>query len=60
MIKYIIRELKTATKKKMTLIFVISLVAICLVANLAVMAFTLIYGSDIDGVLGSNVLAFAT
>lgn len=60
MIKYILRELKAASKRKLARIFLICLVAICLVANLAVMAFTLIYGSDIDGVLGSNVLAFAT
>ena len=60
MIKYIFRELKTAYRTKMAAILAISVVAICLVANLAVMAFTLIYGSNIDGVLGSNVLAFAT
>ena len=60
MVKYILRELKTAYKSKAAKIMAISVVAICLVANLAVMAFTLIYGSDIDGVLGSNVLAFAT
>ena len=60
MIKYIFRELKTAYKTKMAKILAIAVVAICLVANLAVMAFTLVYGSDIDGVLGSNVLAFAT
>lgn len=60
MIKYIFRELKTAYKTKMAKILAIAVVAICLVANLAVMAFTLVYGSNIDGVLGSNVLAFAT
>lgn len=60
MIKYIYRELKKAVKTRMSLILAICLVAICLVANLAVKAFTLVYGSDIDGVLGSNVLSFAT
>ncbi|MDO4187628.1 MAG: hypothetical protein Q4E51_10265 [Lachnospiraceae bacterium] len=60
MIKYILRELKTAYKTKTAKVMAISVVAICLIANLAVMAFTLIYGSDIDGVLGSNVLAFAS
>ena len=60
MIKYIFRELKTAYKTKMAKILALSVLAICLLANLAVMAFTLIYGSNIDGVLGSNVLAFAT
>lgn len=60
MVKYIFRELKMAYKTKMAKIIAIALIAICLVANLAVMAFTLVYGSDIDGVLGSNVLAFAT
>lgn len=60
MVKYILRELKTAFKTKAARILAICLVAICLVANLAVMAFTLVYGSDIDGVLGSNVLAFAS
>lgn len=60
MIRYIFRELKTAYKTKMAKILALSVLAICLLANLAVMAFTLIYGSNIDGVLGSNVLAFAT
>jgi len=60
MIKYIIRELQKVFKKKGTLITSIVIVALCLLANLSVMAFTLIYGSDRDGVLGSNVLAFAT
>lgn len=60
MINYIKRELQTVFKKKSTLITAVSIVIICLIANLAVMAFTLIYGSDRDGVLGSNVLAFAT
>lgn len=60
MIKYIIRELKTACKSKMFLILLACIVGICLLANCAVMAFTLIYGSEIDGVMGSNVLSFAT
>lgn len=60
MIKYISREVKAAFKLKMAMVLAICVVGICLVANLAVMAFTLIYGSNIDGVLGSNVLAFAT
>lgn len=60
MIRYIFRELKTAYKTKMAKMLALSVLAICLLANLAVMAFTLIYGSNIDGVLGSNVLAFAT
>jgi len=60
MIKYILREVKIASKRKMALVLAICLVAICLLANLAVMAFTLVYGSDIDGVMGSNVLSFAT
>lgn len=60
MVKYIFRELKTAYKTKMAKILALAVVGICLVANLAVMAFTLIYGSNIDGVLGSNVLAFAS
>ena len=60
MFKYIIRELKTASKKKMAFIMLLSIIGICLLANCAVMAFTLVYGSEIDGVLGSNVLSFAT
>ena len=60
MFKYILREVKSAFKKKMALIMLICIIAICFVANLAVMAFKLIYGSNIDGVLGSNVLAFAS
>jgi len=60
MINYIIREIKTASKRKMALVLLLSIIGICFLANSAVMAFTLIYGSEIDGVLGSNVLAFAT
>jgi len=60
MIKYIAREIKTASKRKMFLVFLACIVGICMLANCAVMAFTLIYGSEIDGVMGSNVLAFAT
>ena len=60
MLKYIVREVKQAAKRKMALVILICIIAVCAVANLAVMAFTLIYGSNIDGVLGSNVLAFAT
>lgn len=60
MIKYITRELQNVFRQKRTLITAIVIVALCFLANLAVMAFTLIYGSDRDGVLGSNVLAFAT
>lgn len=60
MIRYILRELKIAYKTKAAKVLAISVIAICLIANLAVMAFTLIYGSDIDGVMGSNVLAFAS
>lgn len=60
MIKYFLRELQQVFKQKRTLITAIIIVALCLLANCAVMAFTLIYGSDRDGVMGSNVLSFAT
>ena len=60
MVKYIFGEVRKACKTKMAAILAICVVGICLIANLAVMAFTLIYGSNIDGVLGSTVLAFAT
>lgn len=60
MINYIKRELQTVFSKKRTLVTAIVIVALCVLANLSVMAFTLIYGSDRDGVMGSNVLAFAT
>lgn len=60
MFKYIKNELQKVSKRKATWITAIVIVVVCLLANLAVMAFTLIYGSDRDGVLGSNVLAFAS
>lgn len=60
MFNYIKNEMQSVFKRKLTLTTAIVIVVICLIANLAVMAFTLIYGSDRDGVLGSNVLAFAT
>lgn len=60
MFKYIKRELQRIFKEKRTLVTSIIIVALCLLANFAVLAFTLIYGSDRDGVMGSNVLIFAT
>lgn len=60
MFRYIKRELQRVFKEKRTLVTAIIIVALCLLANCAVMAFTLIYGSDRDGVMGSNVLIFAT
>lgn len=59
MFNYIKRELQSVFKRKKTLIIAIVIVVVCLLANLAVKAFTLVYGDDRDGVLGSNVLAFA-
>ena len=57
---YIKRELQRVSGRRMTTVYLICLILICILANLAVMAFTLIYGSERDGVLGSNVLSFAT
>lgn len=60
MLNYIIDQLKKVSKRRMAIVIAICLVGVCLLLNVAVMAFTLVYGSDRDGVLGSNVLAFAT
>ena len=60
MLNYLKRELSSVFKRKKTLIIAIVIVIVCLLANLAVEAFTLVYGDDRDGVLGSNVLAFAS
>ena len=60
MLNYIFEQLKKVSKRRMAIVIAICLVGVCLLLNLAVMAFTLVYGSDRDGVLGSNVLAFAT
>lgn len=58
--KYILREIRTALRKKMTIVIAVVIVAACILSNLAVMAFTLIYGSNIDGVRAYNVLEFGT
>lgn len=60
MIKYVLREIRTALRRKMTLVITIAIVAACFLSNLAVMAFTVVYGSNIDGVRAYNVLEFAT
>ena len=59
MFKKIVKEFNTAIKQKYTLIYLISMVALVILANAAVVGFRLIYG-DNEGTFAYNLLEYAT
>lgn len=59
MFKTVITEFNTALKRKYTLIYLISLAALVILANAAVVGFRLIYG-DNEGTFAYNLLEYAT
>lgn len=59
MIKDIICEFNTAIKRKYTLIYLLSIGALVILANTAVVAFRLIYGEN-EGTFAYNLLEYAT
>ena len=59
MIKDIFTEFNTAIKRKYTLVYLLSLAALVILANTAVVAFRVIYG-DNEGTFAYNLLEYAT
>lgn len=59
MFHYIARDLKTALHRRHTYAYVIGILAICLIANIAVVAFRTIYGTN-EGTYAYNIIEYAT
>lgn len=59
MLQYITRDLKTVIHRRYTLTYVIGIVALCLIANIAVVGFRMIYGTN-DGTFAYNLIEYAT
>lgn len=59
MISYIKRELGRAFHRKYTYAYVLGILALCLLANIAVIAFRTIYGTN-DGTYAYNLIEYAT
>lgn len=59
MFQYIARDLKTAFRRKYTYAYVIGIFALCLLANIAVVAFRMIYGTN-EGTYAYNIIEYAT
>ena len=57
--KYIARELDSALDKKYTYSYVIGIAVLCVVANIAVVAFRTIYGTN-EGTYAYNIIEYAT
>lgn len=58
MIKYILREGYRGVKQKYTLIYVIGMLVLCILANIAMSCFRTIYGMN-DGAFAANLIIFA-
>lgn len=56
---YIARELRKALKRKYTYSYVLGILALCLLANIAIMAFRTIYGTN-EGTYAYNLIEYAT
>ncbi|MCR5733784.1 MAG: hypothetical protein K6G22_04165 [Lachnospiraceae bacterium] len=59
MFRYIAIELKTALTRKMTRYYIIGILALCLLANLAVVGFRMVYGTN-EGTFAYNIIEYAT
>lgn len=59
MFQYMARDLKSALQRKHTYIYVIGIFAIVLIANIAVVAFRMIYGTN-EGTYAYNIIEYAT
>lgn len=59
MFQYIARDLNTALHRKHTYVYVIGIFALCLIANIAVVAFRTIYGTN-EGTYAYNIIEYAT
>ena len=56
---YIVSEFKKATNRKLFYAYLIGIVALVLVANIAVVSFRLVYGYN-DGTYAYNIIEYAT
>jgi len=59
MIKYIFTQLNTALHRKYTYVYIIGILALCVVANAAVVGFRMIYGTN-EGTYAYNLMVYAT
>lgn len=59
MFQYISRNLKTVLHRRYTLAYVVGIIALCLIANTAVVGFRMIYGTN-DGTFAYNLIEYAT
>lgn len=59
MFKYISHELKNALHRKYTYYYVIGILALCVIANAAVVGFRMIYGTN-EGTYAYNLMVYAT
>ncbi len=59
MFQYIARDFKTALHRRYTYAYVIGIFALCLIANIAVVAFRMIYGTN-EGTYAYNILNYTT
>ncbi len=59
MLQYITRDLKTVVHRRYTLAYLIGIVALCIIANIAVVGFRMIYGTN-DGTFAYNLIEYAT
>lgn len=59
MLKYILRDFTTAIKRKYTYAYIIGILALCVVANAAVVGFRMIYGTN-EGTYAYNLMVYAT
>lgn len=59
MVNYIIRQFGAAMRRKYTYAYVIGILALCVVANAAVVGFRMIYGTN-EGTYAYNLMVYAT
>lgn len=59
MIGNILREFKTAFRRKYTYVYIIGILALCVIANAAVVGFRMIYGTN-EGTYAYNLMVYAT
>ncbi len=59
MFQYIARDFKTALHRRYTYAYVIGIFALCLIANIAVVAFRMVYGTN-EGTYAYNILNYTT
>ncbi len=59
MFRYIARDLNTALHRRYTYAYVIGIFALCLIANIAVVAFRMVYGTN-EGTYAYNIINYTT